>query len=97
MSWILFKGLSNPQFATLMPLFLADLDSAAGKAQMILFKVGYLACVILIMVSGYQVNKNDFEAAKKGILGGIIMACAGLIASSIFEAAGMGEAVIKVR
>jgi hypothetical protein len=83
---------------TTTALFLAagGLDDALSKGGLIIFKIAFLLTTILIMGAGLAVRGNDNDSAKKGIIGAIIVASAGLIAEAIFGAAGMQSAVIKI-
>jgi len=70
------------------------LDSALNQTGTILYKIAFLVGTVCVMAGGWSIRKGDADSGKMAIIGGAIIALAGLIMEALFQAAGMSSAAI---
>lgn len=73
-----------------------SLDAALQEGGNVLYKIAFLIGVVVIMGGGWAVRKGDADTGKMAIIGGVIIALAGLIMGALFDAAGMSGAAIDM-
>ena len=77
-------------------MFLGQIQQAISSGMTVIYQIAFVLSVVLIMGGGLALKGGRAEDAKNAIVGGIIVACAGLIVTALFQGAGVSSAVIQI-